>query len=395
MPELMQALETIRAEEASIHRLFDGEKAERVVGARGRGVDPQYMAKLAEAASFVAEVKRGRRPLHHLAEAMTTSDFPNLFGDILDRQLLAGYREFPTSYRDWVHVSTVRDFRTVNRLTIDGGEGRLQKVGVIPEETEYPYDKLTDGKYQYSVAKYGKKFRFSWEAFINDDLEALNGTPDRQGRSARRTEEYFATDLLFDANGPDATFFSSGHANIVTSNPVLSIAALQTAFSILAAQTDTDGEPIMVDMATLVIPPALQVPAQNILNATEIWATSAGLGGVTGAELHAVNWMKSKLKLSIAPYIPTIASSANGNTSWMLVADPSTGRPAAEVGFLRGHEEPEMFQKSANATRVGGGPADPMDGDFDTDSIEYKVRHVIGGVLMDPKSAVASNGSGS
>jgi hypothetical protein len=36
-----------------------------------------------------------------------------------------------------------------------------------------------------------------------------------------------------------------------------------------------------------------------------------------------------------------------------------------------------------------------MDGDFDTDTVEYKVRHVMGGTLMDPKAAVASNGSGS
>jgi hypothetical protein len=34
-----------------------------------------------------------------------------------------------------------------------------------------------------------------------------------------------------------------------------------------------------------------------------------------------------------------------------------------------------------------------MDGDFDTDSIEYKVRHVLGGSVIDPKFAVASNGS--
>jgi hypothetical protein len=40
---------------------------------------------------FVADDLEGRRPLHHLREAMTTSDFPLLFADILDRQLLANY----------------------------------------------------------------------------------------------------------------------------------------------------------------------------------------------------------------------------------------------------------------------------------------------------------------
>jgi len=34
-------------------------------------------------------------------------------------------------------------------------------------------------------------------------------------------------------------------------------------------------------------------------------------------------------------------------------------------------------------------------GDFETDSIIYKVRHVIGGVAEDPKMTAGSNGSGS
>ena len=36
----------------------------------------------------------------------------------------------------------------------------------------------------------------------------------------------------------------------------------------------------------------------------------------------------------------------------------------------------------------------PMEGDFETDSIDYKVRHYIGGTLLDSVCAVASNGSG-
>lgn len=395
MPEFMETIERVRAEASDVRRLFEADAGEIRSGSRGRASSPQYMAQLAEAATLIADVRAGRRPTYLLAEAMTTSDFPNLMGDILDRQLLAKYREFPTSYTDWVKVSQVRDFRTVKRITVDGGQGRLQKIGTIQEESEYPYEALTDGLYSYSVAKYGKKFRFSWEDFINDDLNGLGDTPERMGTSARRTEEYFATDLFFDANGPDATFFASGHKNIVTANPVLSIAGLQTAFTILSQQVDADAEPIMIDAVTLVIPPALQVVAQNILNATELWTTAASAGGATGQELHVMNWMRSKLKLSVAPYIPLVAASANGNTSWLLVAEPSQGRPAAEMGFLRGHTDPEMFQKAPNATRVGGGQSDPMDGDFDTDSIEFKVRHVMGGTLMDSKMAVSSNGSGS
>ena len=37
----------------------------------------------------------------------------------------------------------------------------------------------------------------------------------------------------------------------------------------------------------------------------------------------------------------------------------------------------------------------PLEGDFDTDTIAYKIRHCFGGVVLDPIMAVYSNGSGS
>jgi hypothetical protein len=49
--------------------------------------------------------------------------------------------------------------------------------------------------------------------------------------------------------------------------------------------------------------------------------------------------------------------------------------------------------KSPNAVRIGGGGVNPMDGDFDTDSIRYRVRHVLGGTLAEYKSAMASKGT--
>jgi hypothetical protein len=105
--------------------------------------------------------------------------------------------------------------------------------------------------------------------------------------------------------------------------------------------------------------------------------------------------MKSKVTLIVNPYIPIVASSSHGSTTWFLHSAPTNGRPAFEVGLLRGHTEPEIFIKEPNQRKVGGGVVNPMDGDFDTDSIEYKVRHVFGGTVEDPKMTVGSNGSGS
>lgn len=385
MAEFLEVLETIRAEEASNSRLFGGDGT----GVRSRRNSPQYTARLAEAAKLVADVMTGRQRPFRLMEAMSTSDFPQLFGDILDRQVLANYQETPTSWQNYCRRATVPDFRTVKRFRVDGGESYLEEVA---QGAPYPEANVTDDEYSYAVVKYGRRMPFTWESMVNDDLQALKDIPERFGRAARRSEERFATTLFVDTNGPHASLYTGGNANIVTGNPALSIAGLQTAFQVLGAMLDSGGDPIAIDAVELVVPPALEVTAQNILNATEIWATTAG--GASGQEIHTANWMRSRLRLSVNPYIPIVAATADGNTSWYLFANPNSGRPALEMGFLRGHETPEIFMKSSNAQRVGGGMTDPMDGDFDTDSIDYKVRHVFGGSRIDPKMTVASEGDG-
>lgn len=385
--EMLELLETIRAEEASVQRLFGGEGN----GTRSRRKGPRYQAQLAEAARLIADVYKGRRPMHYLQEAMTTSDFPYLFGDILDRQVLAAYREYPTTWQNYIKRGRVRDFRTVKRFSVYGADQVLGSV--VGQKGEYPYEEINENTpYSYAVAKYGRKIRFAWETMINDDLDALKDQPERLGRAARRSEEKFATQLFVDASGPHASFYTVGNKNIVTGNPALSVAGLQTAMEILSQQTDENGEPIVIDTVELVYAPTLEVTVQNILNAITIEATEKG--GTAARKLTIQNWMKTTFRPNKNPYIPIVASTANGNTSWFLFANPDNGRPAAEMGFLLGHEEPEVFMKTPNQTRVGGG-ADAMDGDFETDAIEHKVRHVFGGTRMDPKMTVGSNGSGS
>lgn len=400
--ELLDVIESIRPDEINPTRIFGGEG----LGARGvqrRYSGVNYQRGLLYYGGIVEGVLRGRMHPHRLEEAMSTSDFPLFFGDILDRAVLAGYAETPSMWRTIARAGQVRDFRNVSRFTMDGAEGQLSQV---PELTEYPATRLTEGRYQFRVTKYGKRIPFSWEARINDDLDMLQSIPDRFGRGARRTEEKFATSLFVDANGPHASLYSAGNKNIINTtngatatNPPLSVSGLKDALLVLASAVDSDGEPISLEMVTLVVPPALHVQALEIINALQIEVGLVGQGAVAApaAETRLItrNFFAASLNLQVNYYIPRIATTANGNTSWFLFAPPSTGRPALEVAFLTGHADPEIFIKEPNARRVGGGAISPLDGDFDSDSIEYKIRHVIGGGRLDPKATVASNGSGS
>lgn len=340
-----------------------------------------------------------RRATFAFQEAMSRSDFTVLFGDVIDRQLLASYQTRPVQWPSYAKRGRVRDFRTVKRFTLDGGEAVLNKV---KELAPYKNRAVTDAAYEYAVEKYGDQIAVSWETMVNDDLDALSDLPTRLGNAARRTEEKFAAELFSDSTGPDATFFSTANRNIinttvigstVTPNPALNIVAMQQAFQVLGQQKDSDGGPIYVEGVTLVVPPALEVAANNIINATEILAATGGGDGTGNDQLRVTNWMRNRVSVVVNPWLP-IVNTTSGNTAWYLFANPNVGRPAMELGFLIGHETPELWVKSPNAMRVGGGPVAPEEGDFEHDAIQYRVRQVLGGVLMDPKSAVASNGTG-
>ncbi len=387
--ELLQTIEAVRQDQAGVRDLFGD------AGVRVRGTAMQeaadYERHLAGAAALIEGVLTGRQPSWMLQEAMTTSDFPLMFGDIMDRALLAAYREYPAVWEGYAQARTVRDFRTVNLFDLTGGTGVLSAV---PERTEYPVRALDETRYQLSVAKYGATMGFSWEMLINDDLDTFSRAPQVLAEAARRTEQRIMTALYVDANGPHANVYTGGNANQVTGNPTLSITGLATAMGVLAAQENADGEPIVIDAVTLVVPPALEITANNILNATEIMIEPNATAGTENQNVRANNWMRNRVRLVVDPYIPAIASSANGNTSWFLFANQSM-RPALVGARLRGHETPELFIKESNQRRVGGGGLNALDGDFATDAIEYKVRHVFGGAVIDPKMTVASSGAGS
>jgi hypothetical protein len=338
----------------------------------------------------MADVLSGRRPVHLLEAAMTTSDFPLLFGDVLDRQLLARYQAVTPTWPRYIRRGTVRDFRQAKRFAVDGLESTLEDV---EERAPYPADDLDESEDLISVRKVGRKTGWSWEAMVNDDLDAFSSAPDRMATAASNTEEKEATGIICDVNGPHASLYTAGFGNIVTDNPPLTEDALETAVELFLSRTDTDGMPIFTgDKMILVVGPALVVTAGQIVNQVQRRITS-------GDNERIINGNGLPFTIEVVPnfFVPIVATTANAATSWWLFSEP-TQRSAGEMAFLRGYEAPQLFRKSPNAQLVGGGSVDPMQGDFDTDSTELKLRHVLGSARFlttgGHRATVASNGSG-
>lgn len=379
-------VEALDAADMDVHNVFgDGTTRAGRAGASRYG-RRQWDAMVLEAEQFVDSIITGRRGLHKFAEAMTTPLFPLLFGDGLDRQLCAAYEATPTTWRNYCRRAMVNDFREVKRFATTGVRGLLKKV---PESS--PHGRRTQGEleYKYALSKFEAGFGVSFEAMINDDLDAFARLPQDLAQSGRDSEEYFATTLWAGPSGLNTGFFTAGNNNILTNNPPLTRGALQDAITLLLKRKDERDNPIVVSAVELVVGPGLALQAQQIMEATEYRATDAA-GNVT---IINGNGVSANLRRSVNFWLPTVAATANADTTWAVFANPdSSGRPAIEIGFLRGYEQPALYEKIPDMRRIGGGES-PWS--FDHSEQEKKVQHIFGGASVDPKMCVGSNGSNS
>lgn len=306
-----------------------------------------------------------------IKEAYTTSDFPLLFGDVLNRQVLAGYKATDPVWKRFVKLSTMRDFKDGYRYAISGGDEILDLVG---EKGEYPASQRAEARYTIYVRKYGRQFDISWEALVNDDLGALKDTPARFAKAALRTEHRFASNLYVH----NVTLATAGQGNLSV-NP-LTIANLETALEWFSAQTDVGGNPIYNRAKYLVVPPALELTARAILTSVlKAWSDNAA-GPVDYPTKNVLS--EYGIQLVVDPYI-TILGVAAGEPlsavgSWYLFSDPNE-IAALECAHLQGHERPEICMKASDKVTIGGGAINPMSGDFATDNVFYRVRVVFGG----------------
>lgn len=402
--------------------------------------DGRYQEYFGIAKRMVESALSGsKRAMLNLQEAMTTSDFPLLFGDVLDRSVLANYQETPYTWDMYCKRAILNDLRLARQFRVDRGAAVLDGPIIpnsygatgtgpfgIEQVSEYPMRKRVVSGYTDQLYKFGARMDFSFETIVNDDLDALKDTPALFGRAARRTEEKRATKLFASPTGPNATFFSNANKNLINptvapgcpyTNPPLSIDAVMWALTVLANQRDLDGEPISIEAAVLVYPPALKVTAENILNARELYVNAEG-GNVslfgTGATQSAYNSVRmvvanwaAKFAVGAVNYYLPVVDTTSGSTGWYIFASPRMGRPAMQQSFLRGREAPQLFMRLPNQVAVGegrmgpgagvmpgNGNTNPMEGDYETDGIDYKIRHFLGGTLLDPVMGVASNGTG-
>ncbi|MBN1629632.1 MAG: Mu-like prophage major head subunit gpT family protein [Thermoleophilia bacterium] len=335
---------------------------------------------------------------YELQEAITTSDFPQLFGQVLDRQLLGRYRAVTPEWRSYLPTGTLPDFRVVQLHKVQGNDTRLDRVA---EKGEYPLAPMAEASYNRQVFKYGRQFDVSWESLINDALGAMSDIEERFAEAALLSEAWQATGLYCSAAGPNVGLFGAPIADVdgqnVTNQGVLplSIQNLETTLALMAAQTDVNGRPLGIRGVHLVVTPAREMRARAILTSAFVQQVDTTGGGTVAAQtyvpLPTANVLPQVgLQLHVDPNLPIMDLTGNNNGTWYVFAQAqSNTAKAAQMDFLAGHTSPEICMKASNKVSSGGGVISPFEGDFETDDVFYRVRHCFGGCRLDPRYAYA------
>lgn len=353
--------------------------------------------KTAEAYQLLEAVRDGSaRARVRFEEQMVSGDFPKLLAAAFGTKLLAKYQSIEPTWNGYATRETVPDFNAQKWVDVLGGQGELS---LVAEGAPYPQRKVAETDGSYRVYKYGDTFQLTWEMYKNDRLGAFMDLPEKLAQSAREQEDRVATMQLTDGSGPNATLFSSTSAKglagaagttIVTSNPALSETSLGTALGEIGVRVDYDGRPVILRGAVLVVPPQLANTANRIVQATEYREV------VSGNTIVRTNPFAGVVTVVVNPWLNALDAGSNKATNWFVLPDPnSTPKPAIVVAFLAGNETPDLRYKNDQGVSLSGGSLGAEEGSFEFDSIDYRVRHVVGAGSVDANQVAYSEGDGS
>jgi len=258
----------------------------------------------------------------------TTSDFPIILGDTVGRVLRDAYQAAPSGIRRLGRQTTVRDFRSVNKIML-GEAPLLEKLN---EHGEIKAGTMAEAREAYKIETWARKIGITRQVLVNDDLGAFSDLARRMGQGAAETEARILVTLLEanSGNGPTLSdtkaLFHVDHGNRAGTGAVISDAALSAARLALRTQKGIEDRTIRVTPKNLLVPPALETVAEKWL-ATIAPATAADVNPFSGS-----------LSLVVEPRL----SSA---TRWYITADPSE-IDGLEFAYLSGNEGPQVESRS-------------------------------------------------
>lgn len=275
----------------------------------------------------------------------STSDFPQILGNTVNRVLRAEYDLQMRTFTAWASRGTARDFRTMTRVSL----GEVGDFKEVKEGGEYEYTTLGEAGESYKVVKFGQMIAITWEAMINDDLGAFSRIPRKIAAAAARKQSDLVYGILTtNANMADGVpLFHANHNNLLT-GAAINIDSMGLQRKAMRNQKGIDKKDF------LNLTPSFLITGPNYEQLALQYTSTNFTANVAGNQ----NVWAGLVKPIIEPRIT--------DNSWYFAASPNA-IDTIEYSFLEG--EGELFTEQ----RQG----------FDVDGMEIKARMVFGAKAID------------
>lgn len=295
----------------------------------------------------------------------TTSDFPILLENVLNKTLLESYQAAPDTWRKWCAVGSVSDFRPYKRIRL----GSFGNLDALNESGEYKHKAIPDGTAEsVSIDTKANTTTLTRKAIINDDLGGFTRIAQMLSRAAARSIEADAYSLLVSnpAMDSDSTaLFHANHGNLHTggSAAAITMTSVDAGRSAIRMQKDRDGNDYLDIMEPFILLcPVAKAGAGRTVNESEYDPDTAN-------KLQRTN-------ITRGIFSAIVDSPRLTGTAWYLLADPNQ-YPTFEVLFLNGQEVP--FSDRVESHNVDG--------------IMWLIRHDYGVNVVDYVGAFRNDGA--
>lgn len=298
-----------------------------------------------------------------LQAGYSTIDIGGILSNIANKFLLEGFFSVERVWRSLCAVRSVGDFKTVTSYRLIGTDQYEQ----VAPGGELKHGNLGNEIYTNKADTYGLMLSVDRRDIINDDLGAITTVPRKLGRgSGLKINDVFWTLFL-----NNATFFSSANKNYLSgAATALGIDSLSAAEQAFSDQVDSDGKPISVIPAILLVPTALSAMAMQLNKSMELRDNTAA------AKYPLANPHIGRFRPETSRYLGNSKYTGNSQKAWYLLADPAD-LAVIEVAFLNGNESPTI--ESAEA-------------DFSVLGVQMRGYHDFGVGLQDARGGVKSKG---
>ena len=317
-------------------------------GVKTRGLSRSQLADIALNNKIV-----GRAGSH------STSDFPLILANVANKTLRRAYDSAPATWRPFTNETTAPDFKPIQRTQL----GESEQLEKVPEGGEIKKGTISEGAEVYSLATYAKRYAFTRQMLINDDMSAFSRMPAILGRRVADLENLLVWSIITaNANLADGNpLFGSAHANLGT-GAAPSETTLTEMRQLMRSKVGLDGQKLNLVPTWIYVPQSLETVAEKLV-ATVVPSGPSSVSAFSGSG-------RTPLQLGVEPLLED-----NSATAWYGFA--SIGQvDMIELSRLEGEAGPVIESRDG----------------FEVEGMEIKVRHDAAAKALDHRGMFKNAG---